>query len=76
MTVEIEAVGTNDGDDYALLAEDVSGSPGSFGIAAISLGNIAAAAKSPFWTKASLVAGVSAEGNTREYKLLAEGQTV
>lgn len=76
VTVEIEQVGTNDGDDYALLAPDVAGSPGAFVTTPVSLGNIAAGAKTAFWTKATLVAGLSAIGNTRQYKIHAEANTV
>ena len=76
VTLAIEQVGTNDGDDYALIALDVAGSPGAFGTSAISLGNIAASAMQAFWVKATLVAGLSSEGNTREFKLHAAGTTI
>jgi hypothetical protein len=76
VTVENEAVGTNDGVDYALLAADVAGSPGAFSTSPVSLGDIAAAAKVAFWAKVTLVAGLSAEGNTREYKIHASGSTI
>jgi hypothetical protein len=76
VTVEIEQVGTNDGDDYALLALDVAGSPGAFVTTPLSLGNIVAGAKTAFWAKVTLVAGLSASGNTREYKIHAEGTTI
>jgi hypothetical protein len=76
VSVTNEAVGTNDGVDYALLAPDVAGSPGAFATSAVSLGDIAAGAKQAFWAKATLVAGLSAEGNTREYKIHAAGSTI
>jgi hypothetical protein len=76
VTVTIEAVGTNDGDDYALLAPDLGGSPGAFSTSPLSLGNIAAGAMQGFWLKVTLVAGLSAEGNTREFKLHAAGSTI
>jgi len=74
--VSIEQVGTNDGDDYALLAPDVAGSPGAFATTPVSVGDIAAGTSEPFWVKATLVAGLSAEGNTREFTLHAAGATI
>jgi hypothetical protein len=40
------------------------------------LGDIAAGTSEAFWAKATLVAGLSAEGNTREYKIHASGSTI
>jgi len=69
-------VGTNDGDDFALLALDVAGSPGAYSTSPLSLGDITAGNSTPFWVKVTLVAGLSAEGNTREFKLHAAGSTI
>lgn len=74
--VSIEQIGTNDGDDYALLAPDVALSPGAFSTSPVSLGDIAAGDKEPFWAKVTLVAGLSAQGNTRQFKLHAAGATI
>jgi hypothetical protein len=76
VALSIEAVGTNDGDDYALLALDVAGSPGAYATTPLSLGDITAGNSTAFWVKVTLVAGLSAEGNTREFKLHAAGSTI
>jgi hypothetical protein len=76
VTVMIEAVGTNDGDDYALLAPDLGGSPGGFSTSPVSMGDLGAGDMQGFWLKVTLVAGLSAEGNTREFKLHAAGSTI
>lgn len=75
VVVSIEAVGTNDGDDYAKIAPDLSGSPGTFGTGDVSLGTIAALAKVAFWTQAVLPAGLTADANPRRFRLDARGLT-
>lgn len=75
VVVSIEAVGTNDGDDYAKIAEDLSGSPGTFGTADVSLGTIAPLASEPFWTQVVLPGGLTADANPRRFRLDATGLT-
>lgn len=75
-TVDIEAVGTNDGDDYAQSALDSGGSPGTFGITQLALGNIAAGARVAFWSRIILTSGVTADNNPRRFNLTANADTI
>lgn len=72
-TIAIQAVGTNDGSAFALIAPDSGGSPGTFGTSDLSVGTLAAGAQYVFWTECSLVAGLSPDGNLRRYTLHAAG---
>lgn len=75
VVVSIEPVGTNDGDDYAKIAPDLSGSPGTFGTTDVSLGTIAPLATAPFWTQVVLPGGLTADANPRRFRLDATGLT-
>jgi hypothetical protein len=75
-TVDIEAVGTNDGDDYAQTALDSGGSPGAFGTSQLALGDIAAGVKVAFWTRVVLTSGVTADNNPRRYNLTGTAFTI
>jgi hypothetical protein len=75
-TITIEAVGTNDGDDYAQTALDSGGSPGTFGTSQLSLGDIAAGIKVAFWSRVVLPSGVTADNNTRRYNLTGAALTI
>lgn len=72
----IEAVGTNDGDDYAYLAPDVSGSPGAFVQTPLSLGTISPGSTVPFWLRESVPAARTADNNPRRFDLVATALTV
>lgn len=76
VTVSIEAVGTNDGDDYTQIAPDVSGSPGVFGVTPVDLGTIAALSSKAFWAQIVQPSGLTADLNPRRSNLVAEGFTV
>jgi len=76
VTVTITAVGTNDGDDYAQIALDSGGSPGTWGTSDLSLGDIAASSDSPFWVRVILPTGLTADQNPRRFEIDAEGFTV
>lgn len=75
VTVSIETVGTNDGETYAKIAEDLGGSPGTFGTDDVDLGTIAPLATEAFWTEAVLPSGLTADNNPRRYRLDATGLT-
>jgi hypothetical protein len=75
-TIDLEAVGTNDGDDYAQTALDVAGSPGAFGTSQLTLGSIAAGIKVAFWSRVVLPSGVTADNNTRRYNLTGTAFTI
>src|SRR6185369_10343355 len=76
VTLTITAIGTNDGADWALVAPDSGGSPGSFVTTPLSLGNIAAAASVAFWFKETLPSALTADLNPRRYDLVASGSTI
>ena len=75
-TVALEAIGTNDGSVYAQTAPDVAGSPGTFGNSTLNLGNVAVSGSTPFWVRASLISGLTADSNPRRFSLLASAQTL
>lgn len=76
VTMTLETVGSSDGITYALEATDVAGSPGAFGAGPLSVGDIAAGIKVAFWTRASLVSGLTADQNPRRYDIQADGTSV
>lgn len=65
VTVSITAVGTNDGEDYLQIAEDVAGSPGTFSQDPIEMGTIAPLASVPFWIQIVQPSGLTANDNPR-----------
>lgn len=75
-TVAIVQVGLNDGDDYALVAPDVAGVPGSFTAGPLAIGTLAIATKYAFWTKAVLPSGLTPDLNQRVYLLRGQGTTL
>lgn len=76
VTLTLEAVGTNDGDDYAYIAPDSGGSPGAFVQTSMNLGDIASLAKVAVWTKITLPGNLTADNNPRRYNLKASGLTI
>ncbi len=74
-TLGIEQVGTNDGDDYALIASDSGGAPLAFGSTSLSFGGIAVLQSVPFWVKVTLPAGLTADANPRRFNLRAKCKT-
>jgi hypothetical protein len=76
VTAALVAVGTNDGEDYAYLAPDSGGSPGSFVQTTLSLGDIASLAKIALWTKVTLPSNLTADNNPRRYNIRASGATI
>jgi hypothetical protein len=75
-TIAIQAIGTNDGSAFALMAPDSGGSPGTFASADLAVGTLAASAEYAFWVMISTVAGLSPDGNPRRVNLHASGQTI
>jgi hypothetical protein len=74
--IELVTVGTNDGVDYAYLAEDLGGTPGSFQQTPVSLGTISAGSTVAFWMRESVPAGRTADNNVRRFDLRAACLTV
>lgn len=71
VTVSIDAVGTNDGEQYVETALDAGGSPGAFGTDDLDLGTIAPLDSVPIWTRIVHPAGLTADANPRRAKLTA-----
>ena len=61
----IEALGTNDGDDYLQLAPDVAGSPGSWTTEPIVIGDMAVNDWAACWMRYNIPAGSNQIGNPR-----------
>lgn len=76
VTVGIEAIGTNDGDDYTQIAVDIAGAPGSFGQTDLSLGTIAPLSSVAFWVRVVQPAGLTADNNPRRANVVADALTV
>lgn len=76
VTITLVQVGTNDGDDYAKLAEDISGSPGTFATDPLALGTIAPLERVAIWTRVELPSGLTADANPRRYDLKADALTL
>lgn len=72
----LEAVGTNDGDDWALIAADSGGSPGSYDTTAIDLGDILSLNRVAVWAKVALPSGLTSDNNPRRFNLKASGVTI
>jgi len=75
-TIAIQAIGTNDGSAFALMAPDSGGSPGTFVNTDLSVGTLAAGSEYTFWVLVQTVAGLAPDGNPRRYNLHAAGQTI
>lgn len=75
VVASIEAVGTNDGDDFAEIAADSGGSPGPFDVVNIDLGNIDVLEVVPVWLRADVFTGVTPDQNPRRWNLKAAGIT-
>lgn len=71
LAVAIEQVGTSDGDDYAQLAPDSGGSPGTWVTTPLSFGTLVAGDTAPFWLRDSVPAGRTADNNPRRFDLAA-----
>ncbi len=76
LVLSIEQVGANDGALFALLAPDVSGAPGTFGIADINVGTLAVGSSQAFWARSTLTAGLTPNNNLRRWNIHAEGNTL
>ena len=69
--LSISRLASNDGIDFAQLAEDVGGNPGSYGTADLNLGTMIAAASIDFWVKVVVPAGTTPAGNPRQFDIIA-----
>ena len=75
-TLTITQVGNNDGDDYAQLAPDVAGIPGTWTTVPLAFGTLGIAGTMPFWVRVSVPAGRTPDANPRRFDLRATALTV
>jgi hypothetical protein len=71
IVISLATSNDSDGVDYALLAEDVGGIPQPFETTDLSVDSLPSGETYPFWTRATMVTGVTPDNNTREYSLSA-----
>lgn len=67
----IARLASNDGLDFAQLAVDVGGNPGSFSTAPINVGTLIAGAVYTFWGKVTVPVGETPAGNPRQFDVIA-----
>jgi hypothetical protein len=61
----------NDGIDFAQIAEDIGGNPGSFGTAPISIGTLNPEDTVYFWVKVTVPSSTTPAGNPRQFNVVA-----
>jgi len=76
LILTIVQVGNNDGDDYAQIAPDSGGSPGTWTTSPIVFGTLPDSATAPFWVRANVPAGRTADNNPRRFDLDATALSV
>ena len=69
--LSIARLASNDGLDFAQVAEDVGGNPGSYGTAIINLGTMIPGAIIAFWVKVTVPNGTTPAGNPRQFDIVA-----
>ncbi len=69
--LSIARLASNDGIDFAQIAEDIGGNPGSYGTTAINIGTLATLASVDFWVKVTVPTGTTPAGNPRQFDILA-----
>jgi hypothetical protein len=69
--VSIARLASNDGIDFAQIAEDIGGNPGTYGTADLNIGTLAADASADFWVKVAVPTGTTPAGNPRQFDIIA-----
>jgi len=69
--LSIARLASNDGIDFAQIAEDFGGNPGSYGTTVINLGTMIAGAYISFWCKVTVPIGTTPAGNPRMFDIIA-----
>lgn len=69
--LSIARLASNDGIDFAQIAEDFGGNPGAYSTAAINVGTLIADASTDFWVKVTVPTGTTPAGNPRQFDILA-----
>lgn len=69
--LSIARLASNDGLDFAQIAEDIGGNPGPYGTVTLNLGTMIANAVISFWCKVTIPTGTTPAGNPRQFDLVA-----
>ena len=70
--LSVARLASNDGIDYASIAEDFGGNPGAFGTDIINVGTMIAEATKEFWVKVAVLTGTTPAGNPRNFNINCE----
>ena len=76
ITISLQPVGDNDGDDYAKLSADSGGSPTGFSSSSVLIGDVDVLEEVPLWTRTEIPTGITADDNPRRYTIRASGYTL
>jgi hypothetical protein len=68
----LQRLASNDGLDYATLAEDASGNPGTYSRNAIIIGDLAPGQLRYFWAKVTVPSGTTPAGNPRQFDVVVQ----
>lgn len=68
--IYLQRLGGNDGLDFAQIAPDADGNPGTYGTANLVIGTMVPDAIVYFWVKATVGANVTPAGNPRQFSIL------
>lgn len=72
-TLALAAIGSNDGIGMGSFAPDVSGAPGSYQTAPLTVPTLAPLARYGFWLKTVVPGGTTSDANPRRFNLFATG---
>lgn len=67
--LSLQRLNQNDGIDFALIAPDVGGNPGTFAASSLSLGTLTPNQVVPFWVQVSPPTGTTPAGNPRGFNV-------
>ena len=67
--LSVTRLASNDGIDYASIAEDFGGNPGAFDTAVINVGTMIANTVKAFWVKITVPTGTTPSGNPRQLSI-------
>lgn len=65
--LSVQRLNQNDGLDFALIAPDVGGNPGSYTASPLNIGTMIPGASVAFWVKVTVPSGTTPGGNPRQF---------
>ncbi len=68
----LQRLSANDGLDFAVIAEDIEGNPGTYSPNVINVGSLAAGAIKYFWGKVVVPVATTPAGNPREFDFVVQ----